>query len=308
MPQLEIDKWAQGKPVFLTIFSQQLASFAGYLHEILSYVKNQEHIPKLPEAAPKEWLQLYRNHRLLEKRLTHAIKQFGGFAEVIVTCYLALRSPKKLATSPNQESQENLAAALQQIYQLNLADIESDVKNRPLDDETIRKAKDLFVTQEVLFLCKVVLPCLLFYGMAPCKLIRRARLGNLEALERLIRLDKLTLADPGIIRQTQRLLHHNKYKYDSVVAKAIKDAPKFTLSHKSATYLLAGLISLLSEVFGHKLEEPEIRALFDAVAHDRSDGETVVDSALPDSPETFSKAIQRERAFWKPIFFPDKTL
>lgn len=316
MSQLEIDKWAHGKPPVLALFCQQLACSADDLHEILSFTKTQKHIPKLPEAAPKEWLRLYRNHRLLEQRLLNAFMQFGTFAEFAAAFYSIVRAHQrkppapsaKQAPIPGQDQQTKIDAGLQEIYQANLADIDSDFKNLPPDEETRRKGQELFASQEFLFFCKVFLPCQLLYGTTPFQLIRRARLGNLEALEQLIRLDKLVLADPGIMRQTQRLLHHNKYRYDSVVAKAIKDAPKFRLVPRQIRYLLAGLISLFSEAFSHKLEEPEIRALFDAVAHGKSSGATAIDTALPDSPETFSKAIQRERAFWKPILFPDKTL
>jgi len=316
MPQLEIDKWAQGKPPALAIICQQLACAADDLHEILLFVKKQEHIPRLSEAAPKEWLRLYRNHHLLEQRLLNALQQLGGIAELFGAFYSVTRTklkkqsspPEKLSTLPNHEQQAKIDTELQKIYQVNLADIDSDFKNLPLDDETKKKGTALFASQEFLFLCTVFLPCQLFYGTTPFQLIRLARLGNLEALEQLIRLDKLILADHGILRQTRRLLHHNKYMYDSVVVKAIKDAPKFRLSLRQVKYLLAGITSLFSEAFRHKLEEPEIRALFNAAAHGKSGGETAIDPDLPDSPETFSKAIQRERAFWKPILFPDTTL
>jgi hypothetical protein len=42
MSQLEIDKWAKGKPPLLAVFCQQLACFADDLHEILSFTKKQK--------------------------------------------------------------------------------------------------------------------------------------------------------------------------------------------------------------------------------------------------------------------------
>lgn len=68
MPQLKIDRWVQNKPPFLAMLCQQMASFADNLHEILSFAKQQEHIPNPPEAIPKN-----RNHRLLEKRFLGAL-------------------------------------------------------------------------------------------------------------------------------------------------------------------------------------------------------------------------------------------
>ena len=57
-------------------------------------------------------------------------------------------------------------------------------------------------------------------------------------------------------------------------------------------------------LMGHKLNEPEIRSLFDAVARDTGKGE--IDTEIPESPEAFAKAIQRERTFWMPTIRPDK--
>jgi hypothetical protein len=58
---------------------------------------------------------------------------------------------------------------------------------------------------------------------------------------------------------------------------------------------MAGLISLVSEENGRRLEEPEIRRLFDILADGR------IDTDIPAGQEAFQKAIQRERKFWLPM-------
>lgn len=306
MPRLKTDEWAQNKPPLLAIIYQQSASFADDLHEILSYVKQQEHIPKLPEANPAGWLRLYRNHRFLEKQFLGALSELGEFPAFITGLYAHMRSPATPTLPSGKQALLTPDESIKAIYELSLKNLEDEFAGNPFDEGMKAKIKELLINQEFLFLCKVVLPCLLLYGLHPCKLLRRARLGDLKALEQLIRLDKLALGDPGIIRQAQRLLHRNKYKYETVIARAVNGVPKFPHSRKQARYLLAGFISLLSEGFRHKLEESDIRGLFDAIAYDKSGGKTVIDTVLPDSPETFSKAIQRARAFWKSVF-PDKT-
>lgn len=307
MPQLKTDEWAQGKPLHLAMLWQQMASFADDLHEILTYVKQQEHIPKLPEADPESWLRLYRNHRLLEKQFLSALSGLGEFPAIIAGLYKHLRSPAKLAMPSDKQASLTPEESIRAIYELSLKDLEDEFAGNPFDEGMKAKIKELLINQEFLFQCKVVLPCLFLYGLPPCKLFHRARLGDLKALEQLIRLDKLALTDFRIAQQSQRLLHRkNKCKYESVIAMAVSGAPKFPHSPKQARYLLAGLISLLSEAFRHKLAEPDIRALFNAIAEDKSGGKTVIDTVLPDSSETFSKAIQRARAFWKSVL-PDKT-
>lgn len=64
---------------------------------------------------------------------------------------------------------------------------------------------------------------------------------------------------------------------------------------KSVKSNFAGFISAINHLIGAKLKEPEIRNLFDAVSMANGDGG--IDTDLPDSSETFSKAIQRERKF-----------
>ncbi len=306
MPRLKTDEWAQDKPLHIAMLWQQMASFADDLHEILSYVKRQEHIPQLPEANPESWLRLYRNHRLLENKFLGALSGLGEFPAIIVGLYAHIRTPAKPAMPSGKQASLTPEESIKVLYELNLKDLEDEFAGTPFDEGMKAKIKELLINQEFLFQCKVVLPCLLLYSIHPCKLLRRARLGDLKSIEQLIRLDKLALGDPGIARQAQRLLHRNKYKYETVIARAVNGAPKFPHSRKQARYLLAGLISLISEGFRHKLEESDIRALFDAIAYDKSGAKTVIDTALPDTPETFSKAIQRSRAFWKSIL-PDKT-
>jgi len=59
---------------------------------------------------------------------------------------------------------------------------------------------------------------------------------------------------------------------------------------------IAGLISLISIGMGRQLKESDIRELFDAIAKDKGQGD--FDADIPDSQETFAKAIQRERHNW----------
>jgi len=63
---------------------------------------------------------------------------------------------------------------------------------------------------------------------------------------------------------------------------------------------IAGLISYVTMRFGNKFKESEIRDLFDAIVKDKGEGD--IDTDIPDSPESFAKAIQRERRNWENAF------
>lgn len=297
MSQLEIDKWAQGKPLFLAILCQQMASSSDILHEILSSARYQEHIRGLPEANPKDWLKLYRSHRRQEKCSITAFRELGGVVadSAELYKYLRSRSRKTQTTIPDQEQLAEAEATLVEFYQKNLAHLESELKEHPLDEEMKNKVKKYFLNQEFLFLFKVHLPCLLLHGTLPAILFRQARLGNLKAIEKLLRLDKIVLSDPVIMRQAQKLLHTNKHKYDSIVAKPFLGVPKFKHSLKSSTTLLAGIISRLSQLLGYRLTVAEIRKLFHAVAVDRSTAELARDEDLSESELAFAKSLQRKK-------------
>lgn len=312
MTQLAIDKWAEGRPRLLAVFAHHIAAFADDLHEILSFAKKQEHIAPLPEWSRNDWLPLYRNHRLLQKCLLSFPEAIDNDFTTLAHAIFSRQTPPLPINSPGQPDPALVKLAeewVEQLYQASLAHLAAEFGLEGGHGPAIaERAKKLCRQPEYLFLFKVEVPCWVLYRTAPSKLLRKARLGDLDALEKLIRLDKHVLADSGVNRQTIRLLHHNKYKYEAVVAKAVKDAPKFKLSRKNAIYILAGFLSVFSEALGHRLVETEIRDLFNAIAQDRRIDKYEADPDLQKSVLAFGKAIQRERALLMPIFFPDKTL
>ncbi len=86
--------------------------------------------------------------------------------------------------------------------------------------------------------------------------------------------------------------------------RAQQKGPKAKITLQKIKMNFAGFISAISSTLGHRLTEPEIRSLFDAVSSDTGKG--YIDTNIPDSPESFGKAIQRERQFWSIIPQPDK--
>jgi len=123
---------------------------------------------------------------------------------------------------------------------------------------------------------------------------QRARKGDLDALDKLLRLDKKLIFDNKI----RDLYNQSENSSNRVVFRTINDAlsknfkPKITL--RKVKGKIAGLISYYAGLSGYKLTAPEIQKLFDAVAHD-FDKSKLIDSDLPELPESYSKTIQREK-------------
>jgi hypothetical protein len=64
----------------------------------------------------------------------------------------------------------------------------------------------------------------------------------------------------------------------------------------------------MAALLGQPLNEPEIRDLFDAVQKDMQKDPFAIDEDLPPTPEAFTRAIHRDRAFWLQSFQPDKKI
>lgn len=138
-------------------------------------------------------------------------------------------------------------------------------------------------------------------GEYPTFLLRRARLGDLDALCNLLRIDKSILCDPRIGEHIyQSSLLEDRTKFEKIV-NALQGNLSGKYDLQKTKYIIAGFISVVSERFEHRLTAPEIQEIFNEVAVARGNGD-LIDSDLPDSPEAFSKAIQRERSFWNKIF------
>jgi ASC-1-like (ASCH) protein len=152
----------------------------------------------------------------------------------------------------------------------------------------------------------VLVPCFTIYNTYPIELLRNAQNGDNDALEKLIRLDKSIIFEPKIselIHQAQALKAQARI---AMIKKALVSKPvKLNMNMKAIKCNLGGLISYLSDIFKQKITAADIRKLFDAIACDKG-----IDNIDPDlsnmTPETFEKAIQRQRNFWNIILVDKK--
>jgi hypothetical protein len=151
------------------------------------------------------------------------------------------------------------------------------------------------------FYLRVWVPCWFLYKDFPTRMLRRARLGDISAMEKLLRLDTRVLDDRKIREYFHQAKEKGKRWTVGRLTDALRKGPKGTITVKRVKYSIAGAISSISILLGHKLTEPEIRKLFHAVAHDMRKGN--IDTDLPRSSEAFAKAIQREHGFWMPTLF-----
>ena len=315
---LSVQKWAENKPYLLAFFAPQMAANARDIHQAFRHIKERRILNKQYPLPPlPAWFAMYRSHRKPLGFLRTFIADFSIFdKEAVDLGDAAIEGFRLLSKNdydpsefvPTIEDIKHLHPLMQSALSASFQEIEDDFSDIPLEPSVKDAALQLFSEMELesSFFMLVLTPCWLLYREHPTRLYRKARLGEPDALEKLLRLDPLMLHDPAIGRRIQVLRFTNKTAAYQNLLEAPLKPPKARISRKKMKYVTAGLISCLSSLIKKPLTEPEIRALFDAVAQD-ADG-SPIDTDLPDSPEAFAKAINRDRAFWLQMFHPDKKM
>jgi hypothetical protein len=316
-----IDEWSKDKPRFLAMAAIELAFDADECFQCAEQIKREEgFIYKLPVPPLNEWLSLYKNHRRIFSLFKTTFIDSRGLAELTKDFsdnlfknakeikrtgmeqfkdeYNKLDDDEKAElTRIFQEELKEKTEQIDRLHELQLEDIHADI-NDEIDVKLNARIKQDINKPEIRFLLQVFLPCFLLYKDYPSRLLREARKGDIEYIEKLIRLDRSIEFDKKI----SEFIHgarKNKI-IDERLRSAIANGINEKVTRKKMKMNIAGLISFISIGMGRQLKESEIRDLFDAIAKDK--GQSDVDTDIPDSQETFAKAIQRERRNWGNAF------
>ena len=300
---LKLESWGLNKNFYVRILSQNAAIFASDIYGILLDAKNNKHPKNFAEPSITGWKKFYYDRKRLQRKYLSGYLKVGGIlafhAQVIGTITNTL--PTTASTGDIKEKENVREGTIEDVLRMHFSTIREDIANKPISDSQREEYIKLFLHSDFLFIMKIVLPCWLLYGKDHVRLYRRATLGNVNALDELLRLDKIQIQNPRI----NKWFHHfskkkQKHKLNTLL-KALREPPKQKITPKKVKYMVAGYISVVSELCSERLTAPEIQDLFDAVAIDYHIDE-LRDCDLPDSPETFSKAVQRERDFWIKAF------
>lgn len=317
-----IRNWVEGKPPYCSFFCILLASSSQELQEDFRGIGQWNYRgEKLPAPLPNSWFNLYRQHRKVLDLLFTITEDFSPYGPEGAALFQSLlhgaRQIQKLGVDkalqefndlPKDERQEETAKTLssfKKILDLILEDLRSEFAGETMPDALKTRFREaLWPSEATAFFLHVWMPCLILYKTTPTFLYRKARQGDLIALDLLLRLDPLLITNPALSKIFHRLVTTGKRNRYSDLLAAAQKTPKGKITQQKNKVRIAALISLLSPILGCPLNEPEIRALFDALAQDSGRGD--IDTDLPDGAESFSKAIQRERHSIKKVMTPDK--
>lgn len=308
-------EWAKGKHPILALVAAQLATNASVATDMLRILahgtKDLERLRPLPPAA--RWLSFYRDHDAVARGLVEAFypstdPEISAYDFVYVLAYFGRavgrftdedRAQFKiyLTTEEGMELAKNLADMINTFLRVGWYEVLTpDAKPTAECEASLEKAKDAGLLQ---FLLCVWIPSLVLANDYPSRLMRRARAGDMDALEHLLRLDKTVLQEPRIAEQLQDAWMTPRRARFRRLAAAIAGKPK-QLNSKAVKMRLAALASRFFQL-EVAINSTELRDLFDIAMTMETGGRQKVDTDLPESPEAIGKGVQRMRKLWSRI-------
>ena len=323
---VNLRKWSENRPYHITTLAEFIASSAPFIFDFIKFNNESSHSNVFSNSIPaKDWLDLYKNHRQVIRIVHSDFKSFGGIAELGANAFeflfpgkLQNISTKQIHTikefityfsSLDQDEQKKLLSDSNEewetIYAFHHQELDFDYNDK-IDEETRKRYRRIFNKPEWIFFLKIFARSYLFYGRHPSFILRKARLGNKEALERILSLDGSILGDKKIFEYYHQSVHGKSVISKDEIIKAIQSDPKGIRTLQTLKYRIAGFISIVSEFFGQRLNSMEIEELFTALANDLNIDDLVLNENPEVNDKSISERIRRERKFWILILTPNK--
>lgn len=308
-------KWAMGRNMLMSVMALRIAGFAKECLQLYESVRSGKRIEgDIPLPSLKTWLKLYKNPRRIGNALLNAMQDINGDTAKEVKILKDLnegaiqlqKNPKiiqdeikRLTENEWKEINETGNKKMEELFERVIDDLVEDFNKKEND-----KFKKNFIKPEFIFFFRVMAPCFTIYKTYPLELLKKAKSGDDEALEKLVRLDKSIIFEPKIseiIHQAQALKEQARI---SMIKTAFTSPPNPLLRMSTIKIHLGGLISYFSIALKQKINAIDIWKLYDAISLDRTDD---IDYDLDGiNEETFARKILDARKMWNVILLPEK--
>jgi hypothetical protein len=206
---LAVKEWAKDKPYIIALVAPHVVTAVRDFHLDCQHLKSRrfgKHQFRLNHLQP--WFRLYRSHRKGIKFLRDLFSIIIGNEgmDCIDTFKTELDKLFKLDKEallenlPTPEQVEEIRQVMNEFLEESYKDIEEDFADTPLDpddQDAMKKLVDDNPLDSSFFLF-VTVPCWVLYRMSPTQLYFKARSGDYDALERILRLDPLMIHNPYI--------------------------------------------------------------------------------------------------------------
>lgn len=313
---LAVKKWAKDKPYLIALVAPQITPIVIDLHLDFKQIKSRRfgsHKFLLKHLPP--WFALYRSHRKGIEHLKAVYAaifghEFISFTDILIKELHDLKSADKetlAANLPTPQEFEEISQILRELLDASFVDLENEFSKAPVDHDAAAAMKQLVADKplESSFFLFVEVPCWLLYRVSPTTLYRKARGGEFDALERLLRLDPLMLHDPYVGMKIAKFrFDHKMPQYRKLLAAPFKN-PKGGIERKNLILSIVGLLSALSHVIQKPLTANDI---FELIAAIDEDAKCNLLDDLPKDPDALARALQPDRNQWRKLFQPDKKM
>jgi hypothetical protein len=309
---LAVEKWAQGRNPLIAYFAINFALMAREQSEALRQIKRRRlysHEFPLPDFP--SWFAMYRSLKPLfaHKRFISDVSDYtddqkGLLSELKKFDKLLKHNSTEISKlMPTPEQVELSWKYWREMCTKTFIEIQDDIDNSKFPIEIQEKIEKDLVRDELAlgFYFLVYGPCQLIYKTTPSKLYEKALSGDISAIDKLLRLDPLTIHDPAIGYQIQSVRLYGKSNEYEQIINAIYKTPCIKYrdmkdERKSIKSDYGALIYLMAKNSKDPLKISQIRDLFDKLAHDfegsRQDNDVT-------SPEGFDKTIKTKAADWQ---------
>lgn len=288
----------------------QIASSPDFLRDLIRHtVFGVELSNPLPPPPPLPvWLTMYRSHRKMQNALAIADGFPGeiGASEMLDSLRATSRMTQEEVTAEieaeiahfTKEQLNGLMTIFSGIpFPPNEATIrvileELDTDSHCADSDEEDSVDAVLESPEGQYYLRVWWPCWFLYREYPPRLLRAARQGDIDALDRLLRLDKFIVGDPGVAKRLGEYFNTGTPGQRKQLTAALDGKPKKRLTDKAIRSGLGALISQLAFMFKTSVTAPQIEELFNRIERIRSG--RLTDPAVP-TGENWAKALQRNR-------------
>jgi len=304
---LAVEKWAQGKNPVIAFFAINLALVARMQCEALRHIKDRNilgHYFPLPDLP--SWFALYPSRKPLfayKRLISHSSdfndQQINIMAE-IRKFQKALKKNQNMVIKYSTQEIETSLAEWRDMCSKTFVEMQDEIDKKRMHPEMESNFKATLVKDELTlgFYFLVYAPCLLLYGTSPSTLYQKGLNREVDAIEKLLKLDPLILHDPAIGYQIQSIRLKGKANDYARLLTAVSKNP--TVSYKDMRKERKNIktdhgasIYALTRGTKNPLQTPQIRSLYDAIAKDFE--ETMQDTDIT-SPEGFDKTVKTKAA------------
>lgn len=281
-------------------------SLAGAFTEVLSLCSSENKELKIKRPSTRVWLNFYRNSREIEDQLIEIFRvvlmeEIVSFHRNVLAC---LKMP--MLQEEDQRAQWGklyLEPAINEALRMETVKLKRELSNEVgLSDEEFKKLNKY--SDLLQFMSLVVLPCVAHYRTDPWSLYQNALRGNIEAICKLIRIDRPCaspiLGNERILDHISRLEQTDSKQYKQTIGKAVSSGAPVQLDNAQVKAIIGSFLHLaFADLSGGESNQIRSVDMLEGYHEINQLRKGTIDLNLQGSPEAFRKAMNRHKKKWE---------